>query len=309
MAAPSAAPRTGPARWWRKNERAVAPYLFIAPFYLLFGAFTLFAIVYSFGLSLFRGAGDTELAFTGLGNYARLFGDARYLHALLNTTVFAAASVCLLLPLSLLLALTLISGYVPWVLKGLYRFSFFLPFITSQVVIAIIFSLVLDERFGLLNAFLAFFHIAGPPWLTTTPWTLQSMILINIWMYIGFDALYWMAGLGAIPREYYDASEIDGAGPLARLWYVTLPLLRPVVLFMVIQAIIGSYNWFATSYLLTGGGPSDSTLSLTYYLYQEAFIYSQFGYANAVGYSMVLIVFALSLVQFLLFGGFRTTEV
>ncbi len=238
-----------------------------------------------------------------MGNYTRLFGDARYLQALRNTTLFALAGLVILIPLSLLLALAWQSRYVPRALRGVYRLSFFLPFITSTVVIAILFTLVFDQKYGLLNNLLAAVGIAGPGWLTTTVWALPALILVNLWTYLGVNALFWMAGLSAIPPELYEAAQIDGAGALARFWHVTLPMLRPVTLFMVIQAIVGSYNWFATSYLLTGGGPSDATLSLQLYIYQESFIYDQFGYANAIAYSMVLLVFVLSLIQIVLFRG------
>lgn len=309
MAQPSAAmPRRGGSGWWEANQRRILPYVFISPFYILFFVFILFSIVYSFRLSLYRGAGWTDLTFNGFGNYTRLFGDARYLHALKNTSLFAAASLFILTPLALLLAMAWQSKKVPQLLKGFYRLSFFLPFITSTVVIAILFSLVFDQKYGLLNNFLAQIGIKGPGWLTDAGWALPAMILINIWTYLGINALYWMAGLSAIPQEYYEAAQIDGAGPLARFLHVTMPLLRPITLFMVIQAIIGSYNWFATTFLLTNGGPSDATLSLSLYLYQESFVFDQFGYANAIAYSMVIIVFVLSLLQLVLFRGFNTTD-
>lgn len=296
------------ASWWQANQRRVVPYIFVAPFYVLFIVFVLFSIVYSFRLSLYRGAGWADIAFNGLGNYVRLFGDARYLQALKVTSIFAGASIFILTPLALLLALAWAHRGVPNGLRGFYRLSFFLPFITSTVVISILFSLVFDQKYGLLNTALGAIGIQGPGWVSDAHWALPAMILINIWTYLGINALYWMAGLSAIPHEYYEAAEIDGAGSLARFTAITAPLLRPITLFMVIQAIIGSYNWFATSYLLTGGGPSDATLSLQLYIYQEAFVYSQFGYANAIAYSMVLIVFILSLIQIVLFRGFVTTE-
>lgn len=298
--------RSGATHWWDINQRRIAPYVFIAPFYILFAIFTVFSIAYSFWLSLFKGAGYTNLTFTGDGNYVRLLTDDRFLHALKNTSIFAACSLFILTPLALLLALALTSRYVPWSVKGFYRLSFFLPFITSQVVIAILFTLVFDKTYGLLNTLLSWLGFPGPGWLTSANWALRALVLLNIWMYVGFNSLYWMAGLGGISQELYDAASIDGAGVLRRFWSVTVPLLRPITMFMVIQAVIGSYAWFATTYLLTSGGPSDSTLSLTLYLYDEAFVYSQFGYANAIGYAMVVIVFILSLINIKLFGGFRS---
>jgi ABC-type sugar transport system permease subunit len=291
--------------WWDAHQRQLAPYVFIAPFYILFLIFTVFSIAYSFWLSLFKGAGYTNIVFAGAENYLRLFSDHRFIHALINTTAFAACSLFILTPIALLLALALTSRLIPWSLRGFYRLSFFLPFITSQVVISILFTLVLDHRYGLLNVLLSAIGIQGPPWLTGTDWAMRALVLINIWMYLGFNALYWMAGLSSISAELYESAAIDGAGPLRRFWSITLPLLRPITMFMVIQAVIGSYNWFATTYLLTSGGPSDATLSLTLYLYKEAFVYSQFGYANAIGYAMVVIVFILSLINIKLFGGFQ----
>ncbi len=303
------ASRSSLADWWGANQRKVVPYIFIAPFYILFVVFIVYAIVYSFRLSLFQGAGFTSgLRFVGAGDYVRLFADTRYLTALKNTSIFAAASIFVLTPLALLLALAWQSRRTPQVLKGFYRVSFFLPFITSTVVIAILFSLVFDKKYGLLNIGLNGLGLAGPGWLTDAHWALWAMILINIWTYLGINALYWMAGLAGIPQEYYEAAQIDGAGPISRFFSITLPLLRPITLFMIIQAIIGSYNWFATTYLLTNGGPSDATLSLSYYLYQEAFVYDQFGYANAIAYSMVVIVFVLSLIQVFLFRGWNTSD-
>lgn len=308
MATRSAVTPVAGAGWWHTHQRQIIPYIFIAPFYILFLVFVLFSILYSFRLSLYRGAGWTDIVFNGFGNYLRLLGDSRYLQALKVTSLFAAASIFILTPLALLLALAWSSRYVPNGLRGFYRLSFFLPFITSTVVISILFSLVFDQKYGLLNILLGTLGIKGPGWVSDAGWALPAMILINIWTYLGINALYWMAGLSGIPHELYEAAEIDGAGAFARLWSITLPLLRPITLFMIIQAIIGSYNWFATSYLLTGGGPSDATLSLQLYIYQEAFVYSQFGYANAIAYSMVAIVFILSLIQLLLFRGFVTTE-
>lgn len=296
----------GPRHWWDMNQRKIAPYVFIAPFYILFAIFTVFSIGYSFWLSLFKGAGYSNLTFAGDGNYVRLLTDARFLHALKNTSIFAACSLFILTPLALLLALALTSRFVPWSLKGFYRLSFFLPFITSQVVIAILFTLVFDKTYGLLNTLLSVFGFVGPGWLVSANWAMRALVLLNIWMFVGFNSLYWMAGLSSISQELYDAAAMDGAGILRRFWSVTLPLLRPVTMFMVIQAVIGSYAWFATSYLLTSGGPSDATLSLTLYLYDEAFVYSQFGYANAIGYAMVIIIFVLSLINIKAFGGFRS---
>jgi len=291
--------------WWERNRVKVAPYLFIAPFFLFFLVFTAWPILESFRLSFYKGAGLGEKTFYGLGNYARLFGDPRYIKAVINTTYYAAGSIFILSPLALLVALAINSRYVRW--KDFFKLALFLPTITSSVVIALMFSLVLDQRYGLLNAFLGNFGIPPIGWLTTREWVMPAFILMGIWNWIGINTLYWLAGLNGISRELYEAARVDGAGALASFRYITLPLLKPVTLFVIIQAINGSYHLFAQPFLLTGGGPADSSLTITLYLYNQGFSFLQFGYANAIGYSMVVIILVLSLLNLLLFGGFRTT--
>ena len=146
------APGGGTGSWWWRNQRTIAPYLFIAPFFVLFLVFGLYPIIYSFWLSFFKGFGFGPKTFFGLGNYARLFEDPRYLKAVVNTTYYALGSVFILSPLALVLALAVNSAYVHW--KSFYKTAFFFPVITSAVVISVIFARVLDTRFGLLNAFL-----------------------------------------------------------------------------------------------------------------------------------------------------------
>jgi ABC-type sugar transport system permease subunit len=133
----------------------------------------------------------------------------------------------------------------------------------------------------------------------TVVWS--ALFLMNIWNFIGINALYWTAGLNSIDQELYEAAAIDGASALQRFWHVTLPLLRPMTLFIIIQAIAGSFAVFAQPFLLTGGGPADATLTLSLYLYQQGFSVGNFGYANAIGYSMALITLVLSLLNLWLF--------
>lgn len=308
--ATTATARTAPgpetASWWWRNQRTLAPYLFIAPFFILFLVFGIYPIIYSFWLSFFKGFGFGPKTFFGLGNYAHLFEDPRYLKAVVNTTYYALGSVFILSPLALVLALTISSRYVAW--KGLYKTAFFFPVITSAVVISIIFTRVLDEQYGLLNAFLNWFGIPDIAWLTNVRWVMPSFILMGIWTYLGINSLYWLAGLAGINKELYEAAATDGANRWQIFWHVTLPLLRPVTMFVVIQAIVGSYNLFAQPLLLTNGGPRDASLTVTLYLYNQGFQYFNTGYASAIAYSMVALLFALSLLNIYLFRGYQTSE-
>jgi ABC-type sugar transport system permease subunit len=293
---------SGLYRWWRRNQRQISPYLFVAPFFIIFLVFGLYPIVYSFILSFYKGFGFEQKTFFGLGNYIYLFQDPRYGKAVLNTTKYAAGSVFILSPLALLVALAINSAYVRW--KSLYRTGLFFPVITSLVVIVIIFARVFDQQYGLLNTALGWFGLGQVPWLTDANVVMNSFILMGIWTWLGINTLYWLAGLNGISRELYDAAAVDGANKWDAFWYVTIPMLRPVMLFVVIQAIVGSYNLFEAPLLLVNpsGGPADGSLTMTLYIYTQGFQNFNVGYASAIAYSMTVILLILSLVNIRLFG-------
>jgi ABC-type sugar transport system permease subunit len=290
--------------WWQKNDRKVAPYLFVAPFLLLFVVFSVYPVLYSFYLSFFKATGLSDWAFIGLDNYTDLLSDQRFVKSVVNTTYYAAASVFILSPLALLVALAFNSSATNR-LRDLYRVAYFVPVITSAVVISMMFRMIFDEQYGLLNALLGNFGAPAIPWLRSPQWAMPSIVILGIWIYLGINALYFLAGLQNIPRELTEAAQIDGANTWQVFWYVTVPILKPVIMFVVIQAIIGSYNLFAQPLLLTGGGPQDATLFMTLYLYIIGFRQFKLGYASAIGYSLVLIVFTLSLINLVFFGAFR----
>ncbi|WP_219417192.1 carbohydrate ABC transporter permease [Pseudonocardia nigra] len=289
---------------WMVRKRT-APYLFLVPFFVIFGVFGLFPIIYSLYLSFFQGVGFSDLTFVGLDNYAYMLGDPQYLRAVLNTTYYTMGSVFLLSPLALGLALLFRSRILA--VKTLFKVVFFMPVITSSVVISVIFLQVFDTNFGLLNAGLQMFGVEVG-WITDPRVVMPSMILMGIWTYLGLNSLYWLAGLAAINRDYYDAATVDGAGKWQTFRYITLPLLRPVALFVVIQAIVGSYNLFAQPMLMTEGGPADASLTLSLYLYQQGFRYFNIGYASAIAYSMFAVLLILSILNIMLFRGYRTSK-
>jgi ABC-type sugar transport system permease subunit len=226
--------------------------------------------------------------------------DSRYLEALKNTTVYALASVFILSPLALLVAVAIRSFVVPTAaFKSFYRIVFFLPFITSFVVIALMFNLIFNNDFGLLNNALSSLGLPTFNWLNNERVALLAIILVAIWTYLGINALYFLAGLQNIPEDVLEAAAVDGASRLQAFWRVTLPLLRPVILFVVVQATIFSYQIFEIPFLLTAGGPSDSTLTLAIYLYEVGFRQFDRGYAAAIGYSIAIIAVVLAAIQLL----------
>jgi len=274
----------------------------LLPFFLIYGIFFLYPVISSFILSFYRAIGLGSRTFIGLDNYVALAGDPRYRHALVNTTLYMLASVFILSPLALIVAMSIRSFIVPSPnMKSFYRIAFFLPNLTSFVVIALMFALIFNQDFGLLNQVLASLGLPKVGWLRETSFALPSIILVAIWTFLGINSLYFLAGLQAIPEEINEAAAIDGATRWQTFWRVTIPLLRPTILFVVVQAIIFSYQVFDLPFLLTGGGPSDATLTVAMYLYVMGFSQFSLGYAAAIGYSLAMIAVVVSLVQFGLF--------
>jgi ABC-type sugar transport system permease subunit len=296
-----------PSRKLGGGRRSIAaPYLFLLPFFVIYAVFLLYPTLAALKLSFYEAVALDTPSFTGLDNYVRLVQDERYLHALRNTTVYALASVFILSPLALIVALAIRSFLVPSNnLKSFYRIALFLPFITSFVVIALMFSLVFNKDFGLLNSFLSSIGLPRLNWLRSERLAMVSIILVAIWTYLGVNSLYFLAGLQNIPEELNEAAAIDGAGRWKTFRYVTIPLLQPTILFVVIQATIFSYQLFEIPFLLTDGGPSDATLFLSLYLYEVGFSQFDRGYASAIGYSMALISIALAVTQLYLYRRFN----
>ena len=279
----------------------MAPYLFLLPFFLIYTVFLIYPVLAAFRLSFYESSGFGGDTFTGLSNYARLVQDPRYLEALRNTTLYAIASMFILSPLALLVAVTIRSFVIPTAaFKSFYRIVFFLPYITSFVVIALMFNLVFNNDFGLLNNALSALGLPTLDWLRDERVALLAIVLVGIWTFLGINALYFLTGLQNIPEEVIEAAAVDGANRAQTFWRVTLPLLRPVILFVIVQATIFSYQLFEIPFLLTNGGPSDSTLTLAIYLYEVGFREFDRGYASAIGYSIAIIAVVLAASQLLL---------
>ena len=297
---PQAPQRT--SSWWSRHEHDVAPYLFILPFFLIYGVFYLYPVISAFILSFHRSVGLGSRTFIGLDNYVQLANDPRYRKALVNTTVYTLSSVFILSPLALAVAMTVRSFLVPSKnMQSFYRIAFFLPNLTSFVVIALMFALIFNKDFGLLNQALASLGLPKVGWLRETRFAMPSIVIVAVWAFLGINSLYFLSGLQSIPEEINEAASIDGATRPQAFWHVTLPLLRPTILFVVVQAVIFSYQLFELPYLLTGGGPSDATLTLAMYLYTIGFSQFNLGYAAAIGYSLAMIAVVVSMFQFGLF--------
>lgn len=290
--------------WGRK----IAPYLFISPFFVGYAFFFLIPVVQSFQLSFYHQVGiNTEMRYVGLSNYERLLTrDPLFIKSLVNTTYYALGSILIIVPLALGLALLL---SIPKLrLREFFRLFFFTPNITSGVVVGIIFGLVFETQYGLINNMaLAPLGVEPVRWLQDPNWVMPSIILLGVWKFTGINALYFMVGLQNIPPELKEAARVDGATRLQVFRHVTLPLLRPIIAFVLTFAIIGSYNLFAEPVTLVGhaGGPNNAGLTMTMHLYNMGFRDLRMSYAAAIGYALAVIIVVLTVVQLFITRAFR----
>ena len=292
-------------KWWsNKWERKIAPYLFISPFYIVFAAFFVIPIVFAFYLSFAKWAGVGTPKFVGLENYLAILRSADVGDALGNNVWYTVASFTTLLPMAFVLALMLDARWNQF--REGFRLIYFLPVVTSVIVIGINFSLLYNPHTGLLNWILGELGLPPVRWLESREWFKPSAMIMIIWRWVGYGAVYFLAGLQNIPDELHEAAEIDGASWLQRLFRITIPLLRPVILFVVIVEIISDFQLFEDIYILSeSGGPAEAGITLAMYLYRSGFVYGRLGYASAVGVVLALIIFVVSLIQMRWLGTFR----
>ncbi|MFI6479811.1 carbohydrate ABC transporter permease [Nonomuraea sp. NPDC050663] len=280
--------------------RRNVPYLLILPAlagFLVFKAYPILAAAY---ISLTTGAGAAR-SFVGLDNYARLVDDPLFWTSLWNTALILVVQVPIMLLLALVLALGLNSPFVR--LRGTWRLGVFMPSLTGLVAYGVMFSVILSKESGLLNWMLSFFGVERIDWLGSPFWARIAIVIALTWHYTGYNAVIYLAGLQSIPKELYEASMVDGAGAVRRFWSITVPQLRPILLLTIVLSTIGTLQLFDEPFVLTGGGPDNTTLTISLYLYQNGFRYFDFGYAAAIAYALTLIVAGFGLVQIKLTGG------
>jgi lactose/L-arabinose transport system permease protein len=283
----------------RLTARRVAPYVFVMPAVLLFAAFKLYPIGWSFVLSLHKSVGGVD-TFVGADNYRRLLHDSLFWTALENTCVILVIQVPLMLALATGLALAFNSATLR--ARSVFRLGFFLPMVTGLVAYGVIFSVLLNEKYGLVNWLLGLVGIGEVPWLTDPLWAKISLGLVLTWHYTGYNAVILLARLQTIPTELYNAAAVDGAGAWGTFRHVTLPGLRPALLLTTVLSTIGTLQIFDEPYILTQGGPDNATLTIGVYLYQNAFMYFDFGYASAIAYALAVLIGVLGLIQFRVLG-------
>jgi len=275
-------------------------WLFAAPFTVLFAVFMAVPVVASLAMS-FTDLRSTDLRnpwsvdVVGLDNYVRLFSDALFRRAAVNTLVFVVVGVPLTIVAGLAAATALNSALVRF--RAAFRVGFYLPVVTSIVAIAVVWRFLLDPEAGLVNNLLRVVGIDGPNWLGDSSLALPSITVMAAWRNFGFLMVIFLAGLQAVPADLYEAARIDGAGRWAQFRHVTLPMLRPTLLFGAVVTGIGYLQLFEEPFVMTRGGPLSSTLSVSYHIYNQ-FGFGNYGYAAAASYVLFVGIVALSALQF-----------
>ena len=265
--------------------------LFLAPYLLFFVVFVLSPVLYGFWISLHDWhVLSKDVPFVGTKNYRIALGDDLFRLALARTALFAAMAVPVGNAVSLLLAVMLNAAT-----RGatFFKVAFYLPVVVSIAATAVIFRWLYNTEFGLLNNLLG----VKVPWLSSTSWALPSLVILSIWWGAGGNMLIYLAALKAVPKEQLEAASLDGAGGPQRFRFVTIPNLSGVILFCVVMSVIGASQVFAQTFILTNGGPADSTLTVMLYMYRQGFGQYQLGYASAIAYLLFAGVFLIGLTQ------------
>ncbi len=275
----------------RAREELTA-YLFLSPWLLGFLVFTVGAMGFSLGLSLFDSDLLSNADFVGAKNYVDLARDPLFIQSLKVTFWYTALTVPLGTVIALMIALMLNQKVAA---LGLWRTIYFLPWVVAGIPVALIWNWVLNPETGLVNQALKVVGIEGPRWFASEQWAVPGLVMIALWE-AGRNMLLYLAGLQSIPTEIQEASRIDGAGPVRTFFAVTLPLLTPTVFFNLSINIIHSFQVFSNVYVLTQGGPNNATLTFVVYLYRQSFQLFHFGYASAIAWVVFAIILMFTLV-------------
>ena len=271
-------------------------WLFIAPALILLGIFMIYPIIWSLWMSFQTGRG-MNFSFGGLANIQRLFADTVFLRALGNTMIFLVVQVPIMIILALLFAVALNDTRL-WG-RGFFRTAIFLPCVTSLVAYAVLFKSMFGAE-GVVNATLVGLGLDPIPWLTDPFWAKVLIIMAITWRWTGYNMIFYLAALQNVDRAIYEAARIDGVPSWARFFYITLPMLKPVILFTTVISTIGTLQLFDEPYNITLGGPSQATLTLSYYIYDLTFRFMpSFGYSATVSWVIVVLVGILTFIQFL----------
>ncbi|WP_449536262.1 carbohydrate ABC transporter permease [Ferdinandcohnia sp. Marseille-Q9671] len=276
---------------WRDN---LAGWFFISPMFIGFFVFMFGPLLYAFFMSLNDWPLLGENTFIGLENYKNVFNDPTFITSFKNTALFSLGLVPLNIMLALLLASLLKNKFVG---IGFFRTAIFVPVVTSMVVWAIVWKYLLAPELGFINQFLDLFGIQGPSWLLDTSTALPSVIFISVIKNVGLNMILFLVAMQQVPGELYEAAELDGASPLKKFSRITLPLITPTIFLTMIITTIGAMKVFGQIYVMTRGGPVDSTKVIVYYIWETAFKQYEMGYSSAIAFVLFFILLAFTILS------------
>ena len=288
------------------NSKKVAPYIFVSPFIIVFLVFYLYPMISTIIMS-FQEIGFGEAEFIGLANYKKLF-NVHYKNALLTSTNYTFWTILFLVPLPIILAVLLNSDKTKF--TNFFRSSIFMPALTSVIVAGMFFRYAFGEQASTLaNSIIGFFGLEPITWLQNSIPAMIALVVLCVWRWMGVNIIYFLSGLQSIPEEIYEAADIDGASSWDKFKYITIPSLKPVIIYVITISVFGGYKMFAESYAYwQTATPNDIGMTIVSYIYQTGFNNFNMGFASAIGITLLLIVLIVNVIQLNLFGLFKKGE-
>lgn len=282
------------------DRHPVAPWMFLAPYLVYAAVFFVVPLIYAAWLAFHQTDGPNTAVFVGLGNFKFIFTDRMFYKALSNTTIYAVASICIQLPIALGLAMLLNNSNSR--MKGAFRLMIFSPNLVGQIFVGAMFTVIFTPHYGLFNKGLEALIGWGleEQWLQDPHLLLPGLIIISLWMYVGYNMIYFLAGLQSVDKQLLEAAQIDGANGWQTFLHITLPQIKPIAIFVVIMSTIGSYQLFELPFALMKGqgfGPDNAALTIVGYLYDWGFNNGDLGTAAAIGWILAAIIFTISILQ------------
>ncbi|KIL50967.1 carbohydrate ABC transporter permease [Jeotgalibacillus campisalis] len=288
-----------PKRWNEKRKESLSGYLFISPFFILFAIFGLFPMLFSFYLGFQRWNGLGEMEFVGFQNFVFVMEDPIFWKSLWNTIIMGVLGTVPQLIVAIFLAFALNSALVKF--QSAFRAAFFLPYVTSTVAVAIIFGVMFSSQdFGLVNVFFNLLGLDSVNW-QTNEWGVKIAIAVMVfWRWLGYNTIIYLAGMQGIPNDLYEAATIDGATVWQKIRFITIPMLRPIIIFTIFLSTIGSLQLFTEPLIFLGGNLREEGITVVLYLWREAFSNMAFGTASASAIILFLIIIVFATVNSLL---------
>ncbi len=278
----------------QKLHKKTVPYLMVSPYLLHLFLFITFPIVFSIVLTFHKWNIISPMEYVSFDNFIRLFHDRLFWKAIINTLVFLAVHIPLQLTVALALAYFLNQKLF---FRGFYRAAFFLPVVISGVVVTMLWQQLYSFDTGLINGMLTSIGLPRVAWLTNSKIAMTSIAIMATWKNVGLYVILFLVGLQSVPQRYYEAADVEGAGSWQKFRYITLPAINPTIFMVTILSTIGGFGLFIEPYIMTGGGPLNSTLSAMLYIYKQAFEYYHMGYAATLGLFFAAIIMLVVVIQ------------